>query len=309
MSGSHDKLPGLFWVQLVLAAIVFILFLTADKPAKTAHASTTQGDTKEAVKEVVKQAAKNLEPVGAVAVKEEAIAAKGGGKSGEEVYNETCGVCHNAGVAGAPKLDDKAAWETRLQDGFSALVASSIKGKGGMPPRGGNPAITDSEMELAVSHMIKKADIVLVAKSVNGSMASASMEKKEEPAAPKMAETPSAPAAPAAPTAPDTSATATTTAMATKEAAPAAASPSAERIAQGEKVYKGACFACHDAGVAGSPKTGDIAAWTARIAAGNDAMYNAAINGKGVMPPKGGNMSISDDDVKAAVDYMVSKSM
>ncbi len=77
----------------------------------------------------------------------------------------------------------------------------------------------------------------------------------------------------------------------------------------GEAVYKSSCFACHDSGVAGSPKVGDNAAWTARIATGNDALYESAIKGKGAMPAKGGNMSISDADIKAAVDYMAAKSM
>jgi len=70
------------------------------------------------------------------------------------------------------------AWETRLSDGFSALVASAINGKGGMPARGGNPDNTDSEMELAVSHMMKEAGIELVAKSsVQTTSAPATEEK------------------------------------------------------------------------------------------------------------------------------------
>ncbi len=80
---------------------------------------------------------------------------------------------------------------------------------------------------------------------------------------------------------------------------------------KGKKVYDGACFACHAAGVAGAPKLGDKAAWGPRIAQGNDTLYTHAIKGfqgkAGMMPPKGGNMSLPDDDVKAGVDYMVSK--
>ncbi len=79
-------------------------------------------------------------------------------------------------------------------------------------------------------------------------------------------------------------------------------------MAKGEKVYKSSCFACHESGVAGSPKLGDVAAWAPRIATGIDSLYSASINGKGVMPPKGGNLGLSDEDVKAAVDYMAAKS-
>lgn len=80
------------------------------------------------------------------------------------------------------------------------------------------------------------------------------------------------------------------------------------QAADGEKVYKSLCFSCHDSGVAGSPKLGDKAAWAPRIAAGMESVYAVSINGKGAMPAKGGNPALSDEEVKAAVDYMVSKS-
>lgn len=76
----------------------------------------------------------------------------------------------------------------------------------------------------------------------------------------------------------------------------------------GEEAYKKSCAMCHDHGVAGAPKTGDKEVWKARIAAGMEPMYTVAIKGKGVMPPKGGNAALSDDEVKAAVDYMIEKS-
>lgn len=79
----------------------------------------------------------------------------------------------------------------------------------------------------------------------------------------------------------------------------------------GEDIYKKACFACHGTGVAGSPKLGDKAAWGPRIAQGNAVMLQHAIEGfkgkTGLMPPKGGATSLSDDEVSAAVDYMVSQ--
>ena len=80
----------------------------------------------------------------------------------------------------------------------------------------------------------------------------------------------------------------------------------------GDKVYNMACAACHGAGVAGAPKVGDSSAWSARIAKGAEALYANALNGysgnAGYMPAKGGNASLSDADVKAAVDYMMSSS-
>ena len=88
--------------------------------------------------------------------------------------------------------------------------------------------------------------------------------------------------------------------------------PVAQASADGKSVYSGKCAACHASGVAGAPKLGDKAAWTARIAQGNDTLYTHAIKGyqgkKGFMPAKGGFMDLSDAEVKAAVDHMVSTS-
>jgi cytochrome c5 len=74
---------------------------------------------------------------------------------------------------------------------------------------------------------------------------------------------------------------------------------------KGKTVYEATCAACHGAGVAGAPKFGDKAAWTARLKEGKEHLYADALKGKGAMPPKGGNLSLSDADVKAAVDHML----
>ncbi len=76
----------------------------------------------------------------------------------------------------------------------------------------------------------------------------------------------------------------------------------------GETVYATVCKACHDMGLAGAPKTGDKAAWAPRIAQGLTALLSSVRNGKGAMPPKGGGADLSDDELKAAVDYLVAKS-
>jgi len=81
----------------------------------------------------------------------EVVVADAGGaaKSGEELVNGACAACHVAGVAGAPKLDDEAAWAERREAGLDALVASVINGKGSMPARGGS-TYSDDEIKLAV---------------------------------------------------------------------------------------------------------------------------------------------------------------
>jgi cytochrome c5 len=73
---------------------------------------------------------------------------------GKSVYDATCNVCHAAGVAGAPRTGDKAAWAPRLKAGVSALYAASIKGKNAMPPKGGNLALTDADVNAAVDYMV-----------------------------------------------------------------------------------------------------------------------------------------------------------
>jgi cytochrome c5 len=80
--------------------------------------------------------------------------------------------------------------------------------------------------------------------------------------------------------------------------------------AKGGDVYKKTCAVCHDQGIAGAPKLGDKTAWAPRIKQGKDTLYTISIKGKpGTgMVAKGGNASLSDADVKAAVDFMVDKS-
>ena len=73
-------------------------------------------------------------------------------------------------------------------------------------------------------------------------------------------------------------------------------------------IYQSACFACHGTGAAGAPKLGDKGAWKSRIAQGMETLVDHAINGFKGMPPKGGRGDLSDDLVKAVVEYMVKES-
>lgn len=203
--------------------------------------------------------------------------------SGEQVFKAQCSACHTAGVAGAPKFGDAAAWAARIKTGFDALVQSALKGKGAMPPQAGGD-FNDTEVARAVAYM-----------------ANAAGAKFAEPAAPAAAGATTAAAAPAAAAPAAAPAPAPAAAAAPAPAAPQAAAASGA----GEAVYKQTCVACHGTGIAGAPKFGDKAAWAPRLAAGMQAVYDIALHGKGAMPPKGGSTA-SDADVKAAVDYMVS---
>lgn len=97
---------------------------------------------------------------------------------------------------------------------------------------------------------------------------------------------------------------------------PEAAAPAVEPVAVandlGKKVYGNVCSMCHAVGAAGAPKPGDQTDWAPRIAQGMDVLYKHSIEGytgaKGVMPARGGSTTLSDDEVKASVDYMVALS-
>jgi cytochrome c5 len=89
--------------------------------------------------------------------------------------------------------------------------------------------------------------------------------------------------------------------------------PFSSVYADAKSDYNTTCAACHNLGVAGAPKVGDKEAWKLRIPKGNATLYDNAINGftgeLGTMPPKGGFSSLSDEQVKTIVEYMVSKSL
>ena len=99
-------------------------------------------------------AAPAAEKTAPAAAEKTAAAAPAAGKAdGKKVFESTCIVCHGAGIAGAPKAGDKAAWAPRLKTGMNALYASALKGKNAMPPKGGNNALSDAEVQAAVDYL------------------------------------------------------------------------------------------------------------------------------------------------------------
>lgn len=249
----------------IFAIIGLVLYVTsADKPA--AGAVNPE-----------KAIAERLQKVGMVEIRD----ANRPLKAGQEVYTAQCAACHAAGAAGAPKFADADAWSARIKTGFEALVQSALKGKGAMAPQGGGD-FNDTEIARAVAYM-----------------ANAAGGKFAEPAAPAAAGAAAADAKAAAPAA------APVAAAPAPAAAPAAApTPVAVAAGAGEALYKQACQVCHAAGVAGAPKFGDKAAWTARLSTGLDALHASVVKGKGAMPPRGGAAQASDADLRAAVEFM-----
>lgn len=76
----------------------------------------------------------------------------------------------------------------------------------------------------------------------------------------------------------------------------------------GDQVYNAKCMACHSTGVAGAPKVGDQASWAPRAAKGIDGLLASAVSGLNAMPPKGTCADCSDQELKAAIEYMLSQS-
>jgi len=268
---EHDKHVSSIknWTQpvitvgLLLVATIAVLVLLTQMVT----------DTPNAAKDDETAVLSRIKPVGEVQL---AVASGPKGQlSGEQVYTQVCKTCHEGGLAGAPKVGDKAAWVKIIAQGRTPAVDHAIKGIRAMPAKGGNPDFENVEIERAVVFMAGKAGA----------------NWKEPPAA-----MPSA-AAPA-----KTSAAAPAAARAASPAMTAAASANGKP--DGKKVYDTTCMVCHAPGVAGAPKLGDKAAWAPRLKTGMETLYANAIKGKTAMPAKGGDTSLSDADVKAAVDYM-----
>lgn len=285
MSDAHDhddsphegpiKTPKQLIVTVVLAFLIPIFAIVLLVMYVTAESQPSAG-TETLGAEAV---ARRIEPIGRIVLKD--ASSPGALKTGEQVFAAQCTACHTAGVAGAPKLGDEAAWAPRLKAGYEALLSSALKGKNAMGPQGGGDH-SDLEIGRAVVYMANKAGA-----------------KFEEPKAPAAATT--AAAAPAADAAPAAAAPAPAPAPA---AAAKAETPKADAGAAAPAVYTQACAVCHAAGVAGAPKFGDKAAWAPRLALGVDGLTASAIKGKNAMPPRGGSTA-SDADIKTAVAYMV----
>jgi cytochrome c5 len=140
-------------IGALVALAVVLFFLAGAIGGKSKNAQSASTDTK--------QVAERIKPVGEVTVASgnavlNALIPAANAADGKAVYEKACVACHASGVAGAPKLGDKAAWAPRIKQGMDALYATSIKGKGAMPPKGTH-AGPDSEVKAAVDYMVSKS--------------------------------------------------------------------------------------------------------------------------------------------------------
>jgi cytochrome c5 len=215
---SFIKTPQQLIVVILLAflipiiGIILLVQLITARPNADPNALTPES------------VAARIQPVGRLEFG--APSAPPGARTGESIVKTTCATCHQAGVANAPRMGDAKAWAPVIKQGLQAMVANAIKGKGAMPPKGGDASLTNEEMTRAVAYM-----------------ANQSGGKFKEPPAPKQPAKPEpaqqqaqAPVAEAKP--------------------PADAKPAAEAkpaAADGKAIYDKVCFACHAQSIAGSP--------------------------------------------------------
>lgn len=200
---------------------------------------------------------------------------------GEAVYDRLCMACHQSGVAGAPVRGDRDDWALRLEQDFETLLRHSIDGIGAMPPRGGNPNLSDDEMRAATVYLLEPVI------DETGSLDGGGVEGN----GPDDIDHPPLPAEPdVQPTLDDEDET------------------SAGRPLDGEALYAQArCATCHATGIARSPALGDTAAWRERLEQGREVLYQSVIDGKGIMPPRGAS-NATDEELEAMVDFMIERS-
>ena len=212
-----------------------------------------------------------------------------GERKGDQIFNKICIQCHAAdsSVPNAPKIENNGDWAPRIAQGFDTLFQHALNGFNAMPAKGGAADLTDQELKRVITYMANKSggnfpdpDAAAPADQAASGNAAAS--------APAAAG--SAPAADA-PKADDKGA-----------AAPAAGG------ADGQKVYEANCKMCHGGTIPGAPGVGKKDEWAPRIKQGKETLYKHALEGFNAMPAKGGNAGLSDDEIKAAVNYMANQS-
>lgn len=184
--------------------------------------------------------------------------AHGADRSGKEVVDSVCAACHATGVTSgpiigegakyAPKLGDEKAWAPLAARGLSSLTDRALKGIRNMPAHGGNPSLSDIEIERAIVYMVNLAG-----------------GKWVEPVS--------------------------------------GVTPAVQR--KGKQIVDAQCSKCHEKGISGAPKIGNLTEWIPRLKFGIDLAVRSAINGHGPMPARGGVTDLTDLEIRAAVNYMI----
>ncbi|MCE8036369.1 c-type cytochrome [Halomonas sp. MCCC 1A11062] len=226
------------------------------------------------------------------------------GIDGGAIYQRVCMACHDTGAAGAPRRGEEGEWSERIDQGWDTLLEHAIVGIGAMPARGGNPNLSDEEVAASTAYLLEP---VMDVPEIGGEEA-ADEAPAEDAAADEEAVTEEGPVeeeAEAAAVAADEAVEEEAVEEAATEEAAAGDDEPAWAGIDGEAIYNQACMACHMTGAAGAPIRGNDDHWAERLEQDMDTIYEHAISGIGAMPPKGGHANLSDDEVRAATDFLV----
>ena len=136
----------MMWATIGVAVVLIAIIYPLTNRTFNSAADSAKGNDESDVR---------IQPVAKFELAKAEAPAASGPRDGATIYNSVCGACHNTGAAGAPKLDDKAAWAPRLGQGVDGLVKSVINGKGAMPPKGG-AALSDEEIKGVVDYVLGK---------------------------------------------------------------------------------------------------------------------------------------------------------
>jgi len=175
MSVEHEnfiKSPKQLIVIVLLAFVVPIAAIALLSQLMTSDKKMRPDEDKAAI-------AARIKPIGELAIAGPKVL-----MTGDKVFASLCTTCHTPGLAGAPKFGDKEAWAKIIKNGQAEAFQMAINGIKGMPPRGGNPDLTDEEVEGAVVHMANAAGANWTAPALKMPAAAPAQATAAAPAAP-----------------------------------------------------------------------------------------------------------------------------
>ena len=152
---DHDEHSSFIKTPQQLVVVILASFLVPIIGIIMLVQLVTGGPTADPAAMTPEKIAQRIRPVSGIEMG--APAAAPGARGGETIVKATCSACHATGVQKAPKIGDKSDWAPHIKAGLNTLVQSAIKGKGAMPPKGGDTSLTDAEVTRAVVFMANSA--------------------------------------------------------------------------------------------------------------------------------------------------------
>jgi cytochrome c5 len=146
MAEQHSS-KGIMWATIGIAVVLIAIIYPLTNKSFTTVANSGAGNDEADIR---------IQPVAKFELAKAEAPVATGPRDGVTIFNTVCGACHNTGAAGAPKIDDKAAWAPRLATGKDALIKSVTNGKNAMPAKGG-AVLSDVEIKNAVEYVMSKA--------------------------------------------------------------------------------------------------------------------------------------------------------